>query len=84
MEKQYSDRSVLSQINLVNIIDLYQIIEEKYFPHITHALRQEFFNMKKEQQIKKSLSALLKHCNVKKDGGEQVNEEGLIPSRRDL
>lgn len=83
-EKEYSDRSVLSQIKLVNIIDLYQTIEVKYFPHITHALRQEFFNMKKEEQIKDSLSALLKHCDLKKVGGEAVNEDGLIPPREDL
>jgi hypothetical protein len=48
VERIYSDRSLLSQTKLFNVIDLYQIIEEKYFPYITSALKQEFFSDKKK------------------------------------
>ena len=41
-EKEFSDRSVLSQTKLKKIIDLYQIIEEKYFPYIRKFLKPEF------------------------------------------
>jgi hypothetical protein len=65
----YSDRSLLSQIKLFNVIDLYQIIEERYFPFITPELRLEFFNDKKRDYITQRLTDLLIFCDLKKDGG---------------
>jgi hypothetical protein len=53
IEKDYRDRTVLSQFKLTNIIDLYQLIEEKYFPYITHSLRQEFFVDKHQDEIER-------------------------------
>jgi hypothetical protein len=53
LEKDYRDRTVLSQFKLSNIIELYQLIEEKYFPYITRNLKQEFFVDKHQDEIEK-------------------------------
>jgi hypothetical protein len=66
----YSDGSLISQIKLSNFIDLYQIIEEKYFPFIKDSMRLQFFNEKKRVYITDCLTGLLKFCYLKKDGGE--------------
>jgi hypothetical protein len=65
----FSDSSLLSRIKLFNVIDLYQIIEEKFFPLITPALRQEFFNVKNRDYITQSLTGLLRFCDLTKEGG---------------
>jgi hypothetical protein len=65
----YSGGSLLSQTKLFNVIDLYQIIEEIYFPFIARVLRQEFFSNKKRDYITDCLTALLKLCDLTKDQG---------------
>jgi hypothetical protein len=51
----YSENTTLSQVRLMNIIALYEKLEEKYFPHVTKSIRPDYKSMEKEIEIRRAL-----------------------------
>jgi hypothetical protein len=55
----YSENTTLSQVRLMNIIALYEILEEKYFPHVTESIRPDYRSMANEIEIRRALKEIL-------------------------
>jgi len=51
-------------VRIRNIVALYEIIEKRYFPHITKNLRTEFFSEVNAEDIRGKMANILVNCRA--------------------
>jgi hypothetical protein len=64
----YSESSTFSQVKLMNILALYEKLEEKYFPHVTKSIRPDYTSTKNEKEIRRTLEGMLKYSELAPNG----------------
>jgi predicted MPP superfamily phosphohydrolase len=69
----YSENTTFSQVRLMNIIALYEKLEEKYFPYVTKSIRPEYTSMANEKEIRQAVEGILNYSEVAPKGAA-VNE----------
>ena len=55
----YSENTTFSQVRLMNILALYEKLEEKYFPYVTNSIRPDYKSMANEKEIRIALKEIL-------------------------
>jgi hypothetical protein len=64
----YSENTTFSQVKLMNILALYEKLEEKYFPHVTKSVRPDYTSMRNEREIRGTLEGILRYSEVAPNG----------------